>query len=504
MTFNSFKGKNISGGPRFYKDISHDNTLQYSMPNEGRDLDYVTQCTDNLCIQILWEPFQGMWSLNKYMIQSNCVCSCRICLLHAHYCTRTNNSKNMTNNVSSTDFLYKVTNDTNNKIPLCFSSRTIPDEQEVQIGPISAISEVIEAREMQQLDIPCQLIQVSSGGPQLSQNVLFTSQTSTPPTPVENSSESLLQFDILPFFEEDIGPQGIYCDQRTESSDATDTIVANIIPPADDDTLIKFTASLTGAKNSANALTFIDTGSQECILGPSVLGALTSEDYTEEKKIHLTGPDGEDVAVWKRVTFKPHAGIQIGNNKPISFTASVLYQNSKHYDILLAMNMLRKMGPVNMVISDQATIVQFHGLKKMNGENTSAIVNCHHPSSTSSRLVSNITLQPLEEKEIKILSFTPELFLPIQPEKLPMVGTQRNFFTDPNGKCLKFTGTSKIKIINNSNQPLNLRKGQSVALALNQRKTFVTSRNKFNCPIQQCNCNNHHEDQKQKEKLENV
>ena len=95
----------------------------------------------------------------------------------------------------------------------------------------------------------------------------------------------------------------------------------------------------------------------------------------------------------------------------------------------------------------------------MTGENTSATVNCHHPASTVSRLTSNITLEPLEETEVKILSFSPEIFLPIQPDKLPMIGTQTNFFTDSDNKCQKFTGTSKIKIINNSDEPLRMKKG---------------------------------------------
>ena len=202
-----------------------------------------------------------------------------------------------------------------------------------------------------------------------SSNPSLDSNTTPNPSPDSNgiSTPSSKEYswsnlDDLPYVNEVIGPNGIYEEKILETINPSARLIANINPSSEDDSLIKFTANIKGSNSTTNAITFIDTGSQECVMGPSIFAALTTDDYIEERKVNLTGPDGSDVAIWKRVTFRPHAGIQIGNNKPIPFTASILFKDSKHYDILIAMNTLRKLGPVNIVISDQATILKFYGL----------------------------------------------------------------------------------------------------------------------------------------------
>ena len=472
-------------------------------------------CNNQTCFQRLWYPCMNSWKSSWHEIFQGCVCP--PCKLHVYYCKKHDNSFTKYNNIIQNNVVTRTqfpssrqTNDINynNTCSLSFSNAD-PGQPEDKFfhnerGPSTSLipPPTTHDRNEKLADLEIKVPNISFRRKSITDDIFFSDEE----TPFSETPEKIASISQhLPFFQEEIGPDGIY--KKENIKPTMEKLVSQIDPDTenDNDELIKFTAMLAGKDNTANALIFLDSGSQENIISPSILQTLNKNDYVEVDSVILKSADGSNLATRKRIRFLPHAGIKLGKDiNPIPFTASVLNQNSQHYDILLAVNTIRNMGPVNVIISNSNTILKFYGLYNSKGEQTPTIVTCHHPASTPARMINSVTIEPLQEQEVRILSFKPEVFLPLHSTELPLIGVQKNFFTDDNGKCLKFTGTSTVKLINNTNNPITLIKGQSVAVALSQKKTFITSKEQSVCPNEKCECQDQEKIKENKKNIEKI
>ena len=312
-----------------------------------------------------------------------------------------------------------------------------------------------------------------------------------------DKNDEQINWSNLPFTSETITTEGIYADPE-------DTTKPKTIGFINKDSMIKFGAALKGSTSENSVLTYLDTGAEESVAGPSTLVGLQPGDYFEIPKIPLNGPDGHSLNVERRIQFSRGNGLQIDNKEPVPLTLSILKHDSKSWDLLLALPTIKQMAPVTIVIKADATFIKFHSTTNKQGNISPALVTCLHPEATPVRAINKTLIHPLEQKSIRVLSLQPEVFFPIDPEKLPLPNLQHNFSTKDNGKCLKNPGTSSINLINNTKQQKTFRKGQTICIALNQNKTFIGPKENSKCPMVDCQCKDKEIMKEEKEKLEKI
>ena len=102
----------------------------------------------------------------------------------------------------------------------------------------------------------------------------------------------------LPYSQEKTLEGGIYEDLE-ENKDPPKTIGF-----INKDTMIKFGAVLKGSTEENSILTYLDTGAEENVAGPSAIAGLQPlRDYIEVPRIALNGADGHPLSIMKRIQF---------------------------------------------------------------------------------------------------------------------------------------------------------------------------------------------------------